>query len=118
MSVLGIGLLFGVMQFQPVPVIILAQALNGVILPVIAVILFLLMNNDRVLPKADQNGKIQNLLTAIVVWLSILLGLSNMLRALSGVFEFSVPGQVTLIITSGFLFLTIIILVGWMSKND
>src|SRR6056297_3456491 len=81
MSVLGIGLLFGVMELRPVPVIILAQALNGIILPVIAVILFLLMNNSRVLPKTHQNGTFQNLLTGIVVWLSILLGLTKIGRA-------------------------------------
>lgn len=109
MSVLGIGLLFGVMELRPVPVIILAQALNGIILPVIAVILFLLMNNSRVLPKAHQNGVVQNLLTGIVVWLSILLGLINLLRALSGVFEFAIPGQVTLSIISGVLFLAVIV---------
>lgn len=108
MSVLGIGLLFGVMELRPVPVIILAQALNGVILPVIAVILFLLMNNDRVLPKQHQNGTVQNLLTGIVVWLSILLGLTNLLRALSGVFEFTVPGQTPLTLISGVLFLGLI----------
>jgi len=108
MSVLGIGLLFGVMELRPVPVIILAQALNGIILPVIAVILFLLMNNSNVLPKSHQNGAVQNLLTGVVVWLSILLGLTNLLRALSGVFEFAVPGQVSLTIISVVLFLVVI----------
>ena len=96
------------MELRPVPVIILAQALNGIILPVIAVILFLLMNNSRVLPSAHQNGTLQNLLTGIVVWLSILLGLTNLLRALSGIFEFAVPGQATLSIVSGVLFLVVI----------
>ncbi|WP_340104735.1 NRAMP family divalent metal transporter [Rhodohalobacter sp. 8-1] len=109
MGVLGIGLLFGVMELRPIPVIILAQALNGIILPVIAVILFLLMNNGRILPKAHQNRTVQNLLTGIVVWLSILLGLTNLLLALSGVFEFTVPGQTTLTLISGILFLAVIV---------
>jgi len=109
MSVLGIGLLFGVMELRPVPVIILAQALNGIILPVIAVILFLLMNNSRVLPKTHQNGTFQNLLTGIVVWLSILLGLTNLLRALSGILGFAVLGQTTLTLISGVLFLVVIV---------
>ena len=97
------------MELRPVPVIILAQALNGIILPVIAVILFLLMNNSNVLPKSHQNGTLQNLLTGIVVWLSIMLGLTNLLRALSGIFEFTVPGQTTLTLISAVLFLIVII---------
>ena len=96
------------MELRPVPVIILAQALNGIILPVIAVILFLLMNNSNVLPKSHQNGTLQNLLTGIVVWLSIMLGLTNLLRALSGIFEFTVPGQTTLTLISAVLFLVVI----------
>jgi len=101
------------MELRPVPVIILAQALNGIILPVIAVILFLLMNNSNVLPKSHQNGTLQNLLTGIVVWLSIMLGLTNLLRALSGIFEFMVPGQTTLTLISAVLFLIVIIPLMW-----
>ena len=101
------------MELRPVPVIILAQALNGIILPVIAVILFLLMNNSNVLPKSHQNGTLQNLLTGIVVWLSIMLGLTNLLRALSGIFEFTVPGQTTLTLISAVLFLIVIIPLMW-----
>ncbi|MGM0460356.1 MAG: NRAMP family divalent metal transporter [Bacteroidota bacterium] len=108
-SVLGIGLLFGVMQLQPVPVIILAQALNGIILPVIAVILFLLMNNGSILPKGYQNGPVQNLLTGIVVWLTILIGLTNLLKAFSRIGNFDLPNQSVLVILSMLLFLVIII---------
>lgn len=108
-GVLGIGLLFGVMQLQPVPVIILAQALNGIILPVIAVILFLLMNNPRVLPADHQNGHFMNLLTGIVVWLTILIGITNLLKALSRVGNFELPDQTVIVILSILLFLVVII---------
>lgn len=109
MSVLGIGLLFGVMQLQPVPIIILAQALNGIILPVIAVILFLLINNPRVLPADHQNGLVMNLLTGIVVWLTILIGLTNLLKAFSRIGNFELPNQTVIVILSIVLFLIVII---------
>lgn len=109
LGVLGIGLLFGMMQFQPVPVIILAQALNGIILPVIAVILFLLMNNPRVLPADHQNGLFMNFLTGIVVWLTIMIGITNLLKAISRVGSFDLPDQALIVILSIVLFLIVII---------
>ena len=109
MGVLATGMLFGVMELQPVPVIILAQALNGIILPVIAVILFQLMNNSRVLPKSHQNRLFLNLLTGVVVWLTILIGLTNLLRALSRIGEFAVPGKSVITILSVVIFLIVII---------
>lgn len=80
-SVLLIGVLFGLLNFQPVPVIILAQALNGIILPVIAIILFLLINNSRIINKKHQNNLVYNLVTAAVVFLSVLIGMTNLFRA-------------------------------------
>ena len=108
-GVVSIGMLFGVMELQPVPVIILAQALNGIILPVIAVILFLLMNNSRVLPRHHQNGAWMNLVTGIVVWLTILIGLTNLLRAISRTAGFALPDQSIIIAASTVLFLILII---------
>jgi Mn2+/Fe2+ NRAMP family transporter len=81
MGVLLIGILFGLLNFQPVPVIILAQALNGIILPVIAIILFLMINNSRIIKIRHQNGLVYNAVTAVVVFLSMLIGLTNLFRA-------------------------------------
>jgi manganese transport protein len=109
MVVLGIGLLFGVLQLQPVPVIILAQALNGIILPVIAVILFLLVNNPAVLPIQHQNKTIYNTVTAVVVYLTVLIGITNILRALSRLTGFELPGQSVILFASAIIFLFLMI---------
>jgi len=109
MAVLSIGLLFGVLKLQPVPVIILAQALNGIILPVIAVILFLLMNNSQVLPQIHQNGLVMNILTGIVVWLTILIGITNLLKALSRIANFALPDQTVIVLLSILLFILVIV---------
>lgn len=108
-AVLAIGLLFGLLSLQPVPVIILAQALNGIILPVIAVILFLLMNNDRILPQEHQNGLLYNLGTSVVVFLTVLIGLTNLLRALTRAFEIDLINQSAILIVSIILFVLLMI---------
>jgi manganese transport protein len=110
--VLGIGLLFGTLNLQPVPIIILAQALNGIILPVIAVILFLLMNNDRVLPKEHQNGLLYNAATSVVVFLTILIGITNLFRALSRIFEFDLLNQTVILVLSVVIFTLLTIPIG------
>lgn len=45
LGVLLTGILFGLTGVQPVPAIILAQALNGILLPLIAVFLFIVINH-------------------------------------------------------------------------
>jgi manganese transport protein len=107
-GVLVIGLLFGFLQLQPVPVIILAQALNGIILPVIAVILFLLMNHRLLLPEQHRNGRIYNLVMALVVYLTVLIGLTNLFRALSALPGFDLLNQTIILIASLPVFLLLI----------
>ncbi len=109
MGVLSLGLLFGLLELQPVPVIILAQALNGIILPVIAVILFLMMNQTTILPKQHQNGTFYNILSGFVVYLTVLIGLTNLLRALSRGLDFSLPNQNIIFFTSALIFALLII---------
>lgn len=108
-GVLAVGVLFGLLQLQPVPVIILAQALNGIILPAIAVILFLLMNNGRILLAEHQNGTVYNIITGGVVYLTVLIGLTNLFRAGSGAFGFELPNQTIILIASLLIFLLMII---------
>ncbi len=79
-GVLLAGVGFGISHVQPIPVIILAQALNGVLLPVVAVLLLLAVNDRELL--ADQaNGPLANSLMGLVVTVSLLLGISAVARA-------------------------------------
>tara|TARA_R100001143_G_scaffold32769_1_gene31469 strand:- start:76 stop:1248 length:1173 start_codon:yes stop_codon:yes gene_type:complete len=108
-GVLATGLLFGLIQLQPVPIIILAQALNGVILPIIAVILFLLMNSENVLPVGYRNGKLTNGTMSVVVYLTILIGLTNLFRAGSRMLGLETINESVLILISLGIFLIVII---------
>lgn len=108
-AVLATGLLFGLLQLQPVPIIILAQALNGLILPIIAVILFLLMNNERVLPGRYRNGNLYNITMSIVVYLTILIGVTNLSRAGSRMLGLETINETILVMISLGIFLIVII---------
>jgi len=75
----------------------MAQALNGFILPVIAILLFFLMNKPGLLPKQHQNGPLLNLLTGTVVYVTVLIGLTNIGRAAARAFGWPFENQVILI---------------------
>lgn len=85
-GVLVAGLTFGLLDVRPVPAIIAAQALNGVLLPWVAVFLFLVMNDRRLLGE-QVNGPWQNGLLAVVVVIAIGLGVRGVLSALGQVLE-------------------------------
>ncbi|MCB0643016.1 MAG: Nramp family divalent metal transporter [Phaeodactylibacter sp.] len=80
-SVLGIGLLFGLLNFKPIPVIILAQAINGTLLPIVAAFL-VLVANDKTLMGAHANRRLGNLVLLLIVALVTYLGLNNFTKAL------------------------------------
>lgn len=76
-SVLTIGLIFGVLDIKPIPVIIAAQALNGFVLPLLGVILLLKANDSRLLGE-NINSPTLNVLGFIVLEILILLGLNSL----------------------------------------
>ncbi len=80
--VLGTGVAFGLAGASPVPVIILAQALNGLILPFVAIFLFLAVN-DRKQMAAAVNGPWTNFAFALVVLVTLALGFGNLGRAIA-----------------------------------
>jgi len=82
--ILATGIAFGMAGFKPVPAIIVAQALNGLILPVIAIFLFGVVNNPRIM-KNRYNRLPANILMTIVVFVSLLIGIAGLLRAVAAV---------------------------------
>lgn len=80
--VLLTGLIFGVTGIKPIPVIILAQAANGLILPVIAIFLWLICNNKSLMGSNVNSGAV-DVFMGITVWVSSLLGLINVFKAIN-----------------------------------
>jgi len=85
-GVMLFGLIFGWIGIKPVPVIIAAQAANGMLLPLMAALLLLSVNNPRLLPKVYCNGTLGNFAGLGVLWVCTLLGIQNIVRACQAVF--------------------------------
>ncbi|MDC7995427.1 Nramp family divalent metal transporter [Altibacter sp. HG106] len=82
MSVLFVGVFFASVGMNAIEIIKFAQIANGLLLPIIALFLLLMVNRSSVLGKF-KNGSLQNTLGIGIVLLSILLGL----RILNTVFH-------------------------------
>ncbi|MCS7018890.1 MAG: divalent metal cation transporter [Cytophagales bacterium] len=94
-SVMFFGLIFGCLEIKPVPIIIAAQALNGMLLPFMAALLLLAVNNPRLLPKNHRNGTWSNLAGIAVLWVCTLLGVQNIIKAMQTIFEWKLATPFT-----------------------
>ncbi len=79
--VLIVGVVFGMTGIKPIPMIILAQAFNGIILPLIAIFLWITMNDRKYLGNDGANGPLQNVLMGVVVTVCVVLGLRGLWAA-------------------------------------
>lgn len=78
---IAIGAAAALAGFRPVPLIVLAQIVNGLILPIVAVVLLVAMNDRRRLG-AHVNGWKGNVAGLTVAALCLVLGMRAVLRAL------------------------------------
>lgn len=72
-AVLAAGVVFGITGVRPVPAIVLAQALNGLLLPVVALFLLLAMRDTKRLGEAA-SGRLGNAAMLVVTGIATLLG--------------------------------------------
>ena len=79
LSVLLCGTVFAVIGTRPLTAILFAQAANGFLLPVCAIFLLWVMNRAGMLG-AYRNGPVSNLLGAVVVLVTLGLGLLKLLQ--------------------------------------
>lgn len=82
LGVLIVGLMFGLADIKPIPAIILAQALNGLILPFISVFLIYVINDPLLMGEKNTNSWFSNILMGIVVWVTMIIGIINILKAI------------------------------------
>lgn len=81
--VLGTGLVFGLLNATPIPIIVAVQAINGILLPFVTVFLFVAVNN-RALLGSFSNSPAQNLAMGVVVLVTAVLGAWNVWLVVSG----------------------------------
>jgi len=90
--VVATGLAFGLVGFRPVPLILAAQALNGILLPFVAAFLWLVVN-DRALLGDRVNGAVANAAFAVTVAVAVALGSWGVLRAAAGAVGAPAPSR-------------------------
>jgi manganese transport protein len=105
--VLLTGLGFGLAEVKPIPAIILAQVLNGILLPVVAVFLLLLVNDARLMGKRGLNGAFSNVAMSVVVGVTVLLGTLNVSRAVASAASLSPPAETPLLLFAGLVVLAL-----------
>jgi len=81
MFILLAGVLFAMLGFKPVEAILFAQVANGILLPVIAVYLLVVMNSRRIMGD-NVNGLLPNILGGIVVLIATGLGIRSILHVI------------------------------------
>ena len=104
-SVLLVGSLFSLMSYNPVIIIVMAQAINGLILPFIAISIFYVLNDPGIVPAKFRNSLISNLILICIVGSIIFLGLyhlTNIMINLSGSqtvsdFRYAIAGFLTVV---------------------
>lgn len=101
----GVG--FGLAEVQPVPAIILAQVLNGVLLPFVAAFLLLLVNDVRLMGEEGLNGPASNLAMSLVVVVTVLLGALNVSRAVASAGGLGPPTESRLLLSAAGLVLAL-----------
>ncbi len=97
-SVLGAGLLFGIFRVQPIPAIILAQALNGIVLPFAAVFLLIAVNDRALMGSTGINSSTKNIIMYLIVFITIVIGVTNISRAAANAFGFTITGETNLFV--------------------
>ncbi|WP_121666877.1 Nramp family divalent metal transporter [Mesonia aquimarina] len=79
--ILLLGVLFSSLGYKPTSIILFSQVANGLLLPIIALFLVWIVN-DKNLLKNNVNNRWLNLISGIVILISIGLGLKSILSAL------------------------------------
>ncbi len=99
-GVLAVGVGFGRAGVQPIPAILAAQAFNGVLLPVVAVVLLVAANDIRMVGRSGLSRPLHVAAMGAAVAVTVLLGLMGVLRAASAALGFAAPAARTVLAAS------------------
>jgi Mn2+/Fe2+ NRAMP family transporter len=111
----GIG--FALVNVKPIPAIILAQALNGFLLPFVSIFLFIVINNQMIVGEKNSNPTILNFLMIFVIFVTLILGLNSAAKAFYSTFLPHVSqGNNLFLVISGVSFLISVFV--WIKGNS
>jgi len=101
--VLATGVVFGLTGIRPIPAIVAAQALNGILLPFVAVFLLIVVNDRALMGDRGVNSHRGNAVMAIVVAVTILLGIYKLAGAATRALEIPALSEGNLLAVSAIL---------------
>jgi Mn2+/Fe2+ NRAMP family transporter len=81
--VLLIGFLFGISGVKPIPIILIVQALNGLILPLVTAYLIIIVNDKTLIPKEHRHVSYYNLILLLIFACVLLIGLTSIDKSVS-----------------------------------
>jgi manganese transport protein len=81
MFILGMGIFCSSLKINPIEIIKFAQITNGIVLPLVAILILWLVNSKSLLG-AYRNSAWQNILGVIIVGLTVVLGVKSILKVI------------------------------------
>lgn len=111
MAVLLTGFFIGLTGVKPIPVILVVQALNGLILPLLVIFLILVVNDFKLIPAEFRHGHLYNVLLLCVLGAVTLISLNNVDKVLISAFRINHSGHLTVVLI---LAAAIVLVVGGM----
>ncbi len=117
LAVLFVGLFFGLLDIRPIPAIILAQALNGVLLPFVTIFLFLVVNDRALMGRQDLNRPLSNIGMGLVVAVTIVLGVSSIARAMTSALDLPMLEEKALLVASAVIALLLAVPVARVARK-
>lgn len=82
-GVLTFGFIVGISGVKPIPVILLVQALNGLVLPSLTAFLILLVNDRTIIPVAYRPSRLYNVLFLVIFSAVLIMGLHSIDKSIS-----------------------------------
>lgn len=82
-SVLLTGFLFGISGVKPIPVILVVQALNGLILPLVTAYLIIVVNDETIISKEHRHASYYNFVLLLIFAAVLLIGLASIDKSMS-----------------------------------
>ena len=76
-GVLFTGFAFGISGIKPIPVILMVQALNGLVLPLVTAFLILLINDQTIIPRERRPGNFYNTILVLIFGSVLFMGLHS-----------------------------------------
>lgn len=114
--VLLTGTGFALLNFKPIPAIILAQALNGFLLPFVSIFLYVVI--QRSIDRKALVYSISNILMLIVIYITLIIGLNSAVKALAGLVDPAYAGTMTGRIIIAAISLAVIILIALLTGKN